>query len=138
MTEEEYNKRVASILEKQTAKECHKFMAESGKQSKFKNIKTESVGLTFDSKREAARWNTLLMLELAGEITNLRRQVKFELLPKQKGLTRVERGCSYVADFVYTQDKREVVEDCKGMRTPIYILKRKLLLWTHNIEVLET
>ena len=92
--------------------------------------------MTYDSKKEARRHRELLLLERAGKITNLERQVKFELIPKQDG----ERACNYVADFVYTNvDTGErVVEDTKGFKTEVYRIKKKLMLWVHNIRIIET
>ena len=92
--------------------------------------------MTYDSKKEARRHRELLLLERANKITNLERQVKFELIPKQDG----ERACTYVADFVYTNvDTGErVVEDTKGFKTEVYRIKKKLMLWVHNIRIIET
>lgn len=76
----------------------------------------------------------LRLLERAGKISDLKRQVSFELIPKQNG----ERACSYIADFTYWQDGQYVVEDCKGYRTEGYKIKRKLMLWVHGIKIHET
>lgn len=70
----------------------------------------------------------------AGQIRGLKWQVRFELIPKQSG----ERACHYVADFVYEENGVRVVEDCKGMRTPLYVVKRKLMLFVHGIKIRET
>jgi hypothetical protein len=102
---------------------------------KYKNIKTEVGGYTFDSKKEAKRYGVLRMMVLANEITNLRMQVKFELLPNQgEGYSKAY----YVADFVYEVDGDEIVEDVKGVKTPIYQLKKKLMKFIHNIVIYET
>ena len=92
--------------------------------------------MTYDSKKEALRHRELLLLERAGKITNLERQVKFELIPKQDG----ERACTYVADFVYenVDTGERVVEDTKGFKTEVYRIKKKLMLWVHNIRIIET
>ena len=106
------------------------------KESKYHNKKVTVDGITFDSKREAARWQELRSMERAGEITGLVRQVKIELIPK----TKLYRACYYIPDFAYF-DKREgktVYEDSKGMKTKEYLLKRKLLYWRHGIEIKET
>lgn len=102
--------------------------------AKYGNTKVNVDGKHFDSKREAARWQELRLLERAGEISDLRRQVRYELVPKMSG----ERPVDYIADFVY-RDKNgnEVVEDVKGVRTPVYIIKRKLMLWRHGIRIRE-
>lgn len=119
--------------------------------NKYRNTKTAVNGEIFDSRKEARRYSELLILQRAGEISGLQRQVKYVLIPSQrepdavgkrggivKGKT-LEREVSYIADFVYT-DKRTgetVVEDSKGMRTKDYIIKRKLMLYVHGVRVKE-
>lgn len=106
--------------------------------NKYGSKKTEVDGVTFDSKKEAKRYQELRILEKAGEITDLRRQVKFVLIPSQRIDGRVaERAVEYKADFVYTQDGQTIVEDTKGFRTKDYIIKRKLMLWVHGIKINE-
>lgn len=110
--------------------------------TKYHSRKTNAHGIMFDSKREAQRFEELLLMERAGKISNLQRQVKYELIPSQwdtvNGKRRcVERACNYVADFVYQQNGRTVVEDTKGMKTPEYVIKRKLMLFRLHIKVRE-
>lgn len=120
--------------------------------SKYGNKKIEYLGQTFDSKKELNRWCELQLLERGGAIYDLKRQVPFELIPNQyktvekvlkSGKVKqeqklVERKCEYIADFVYKNDKGEiVVEDTKGFRTPEYIIKRKLILYKYGIEIVE-
>lgn len=100
---------------------------------KYGNKKITVDGQTFDSKKEAARWSELKILQRAGVIEQLKRQVKFDLIPPQKG----ERGVYYYADFTYLQNGHLVVEDVKGVKTPVYIIKRKLMLWIHKIRIKE-
>ena len=88
----------------------------------------------FDSQREHRRWCELKLLQRAGKITNLRRQVDYELIPKRGKL----RAIRFVADFVYEKDGKCVVEDSKGYRNRLYMLKWRLMEWIHGIEVLET
>ena len=95
---------------------------------------TAPDGQVFDSQKEYSRWCNLRLLERAGKITDLKRQIPYELIPKQDG----ERACTYVADFVYYEDGKLVVEDCKGFRTEAYRIKRKLMLLVHNIKIKET
>lgn len=96
---------------------------------------TSPDGQVFDSVKEYHRWCELRLLERAKRISDLQRQVKYELIPKQDG----ERACTYVADFVYIDsDGRTVVEDTKGMRTDAYRIKKKLMLWVHGIKIKET
>ena len=111
--------------------------------SKYGARKTVVDGITFDSKKEANRYRELKLLERAGEICCLRLQVPFELIPAQyeetgevytKGASKgqpkrgkcIEKAVVYRADFVYTEDGRQIVEDAKGMPTKDYIIKRKL------------
>ena len=111
------------------------------KESKYHSEKVTIDGETFDSRREARRWTELKLLEKAGEIKDLRRQVKFVLIPTQRDESGklIEKECSYLADFTYTDARtgEEIVEDAKGYRTPEYVLKRKLMLWVHKIRVQE-
>ena len=106
---------------------------------KYGNKKTVVDGITFDSKKEATRFAELQLLQRAGAIFDLQRQVPFTLIPKQvrDGKT-IERPCVYKADFVY-KDKTgtEIVEDTKGMKTKEYIIKRKLMLWQFGIVIRE-
>jgi hypothetical protein len=117
--------------------------------SKYHSRKVTRDGITFDSVKEAKRYQELLLLERAGAIQDLKRQVKFVLIPTQREPdTRGVRGgiikgkvleleCSYVADFVYTENGKTVVEDTKGFRTKDYVIKRKLMLSVHGIRIKE-
>ena len=89
-------------------------------------------------------------MEKAGLISGLQYQVRFELIPTQREppttgprggvhLGRcIEKSVDYVADFVYMQNGKQIVEDSKGFRTTDYIIKRKLMLWVHGIRIKET
>lgn len=100
---------------------------------------TAPDGQKFDSRKEYRRWCELKLMERAGRICDLKRQVKYELLPTQKKPSGgSEIKVSYIADFVYRKNGKTVVEDCKGMKTDTYILKRKLMLYMYGIEILET
>lgn len=106
--------------------------------SKYRNKKVVVNGITFDSKKEARRYTELLLLERAGAIQELRRQVKFELIPSQRYDGKVvERPCAYVADFVYRENGNLIVEDTKGLKTRDYIIKRKLMLYLCGIRIRE-
>ena len=106
-----------------------------GRASKYGNVKTTVDGITFDSRKEASRWQELKLLERAGEITGLNRQLKIELIPK----TVLYKAVYYVADFVYfdVRKGKHVYEDVKGVRTKEYIIKKKLLFWRHKIKITE-
>ena len=117
--------------------------------SKYHAKKTVVDGIVFDSLKEARRYGVLKALEKAGEISGLQRQVEFLLIPEQRepdnigkrgGINKgklIERKITYIADFTYMRDGVLVVEDVKGMRTPEYILKRKLMLHIHGIRITE-
>ena len=125
------------------------------RKAKYGNRKIIKDGQAFDSVKEARRWFELCLLEKAGEITDLRRQVEFPLLPTQreestevykrgenKGKPKpgkvIEKPVVYVADFVYmTKEGETVVEDTKGFRTKDYVLKRKMMLYFHKIKIRE-
>ena len=118
--------------------------------NKYRNKKVVRNGITYDSKKEADRHAVLKLLERAGKIRELERQVKFVLIPAQyepdtigaRGAVRrgklLEREVSYIADYVYTENGSRIVEDCKGFRTPEYKLKRKMMLYFHGIKIKET
>lgn len=100
------------------------------KQSKYRNVRVEVDGLSFDSKREANQWLRLKARELAGEIRNLRRQVIFPLLAPVASSPGVNvEVARYVADFCFEEvsDGRLCVVDAKGVKTALFKLKAKWL-----------
>lgn len=105
---------------------------------KYGNKKVYTEEGVFDSQREYRRWRELKLLEKGKSITDLQRQVRFELIPKQKYGNHIIRSCEYIADFVYKQDGEEVVEDCKGYRTDAYKIKKKLMLYVHGVMIKES
>ena len=110
------------------------------KESKYHSQKITVSGKTFDSIKEGSRYADLVLMERSGEISELKCQEPFTLIPSQKnekGKT-IEKPVKYIADFVY-KDKNGVlvVEDTKGVRTADYIIKRKLMLWVHKIRIKE-
>lgn len=116
--------------------------------SKYHNQKIVIHGMTFDSKKEADHYLVLRDAERRGLIRNLRRQVKFVLIPAQYIEENGKRSCaeretSYIADFVYEKNGETIVEDVKGYRDPssaayaLFVVKRKLMLQNHNIRVRE-
>lgn len=127
------------------------------KRSKYRSEKITRDGMTFDSLKEYRRFRELSLLEKAGEITELKMQVSFELIPAQfeeiptgeiykrgerKGQPKMKRICVeqsviYVADFVYIENGKKVVEDTKGFKTKDYVIKRKLMLYVHGIKIKE-
>ena len=90
--------------------------------SKYGNRKVELDGEKFDSVAERDRWTSLRLMERAGEIQSLRRQVRFHLFGAS--LTLV---CDYIADFVYYRDGAQVIEDVKGVTTNDFRIKAKLM-----------
>ena len=111
-------------------------------------------GRKFDSKKEARRYQELKLLERAGQIHGLRTQVKYVLIPSQRELPTerytkgknkgqykpgkvIEKECAYYADFDYYAGSKHVVEDVKGMRTEVYKIKRKLMLYEYGIKIKE-
>lgn len=106
--------------------------------AKYGNQKITRDGITFDSLKEYTRFCELKLMQRAGIITDLERQVKYELIPAQRIDGKlVERAVTYVADFRYKEKGQIVVEDTKGFRTKEYILKRKMMLHFHGIQIKE-
>ena len=126
----------------------------TAKTNKYNAKKVSVDGIEFDSKKEAIRYQELLLLQKAGEIYMLERQKVYELLPAQRepdtvgkrgGVIKgklLERAVEYVADFVYTdKNGKTVVEDVKGFREggayAVFVLKRKLMLYRYGIKIIE-
>jgi hypothetical protein len=122
--------------------------------SKYNAKKVEIDGIRFDSVKESRRFLELKAMQEAEVISDLRRQVKYVLIPAQREPETVgkrggkikgkllERECSYVADFVYKDAQgNTVVEDVKGYRGggayEIFKIKRKLMLYVHGIKIIE-
>lgn len=110
------------------------------RRSKYRNQPTVIDGIRFDSKREAKRYQELRYLSQIGEIKLLRRQIPYVLVPAVEMEGRYRRPITYKADFVYFDNKtnQEIVEDVKGVVTPVYNMKRHLMKSVHNIDILET
>ncbi|MBQ8399557.1 MAG: DUF1064 domain-containing protein [Clostridia bacterium] len=111
-------------------------MARFKRESKYHARKcTLPTGETFDSVKERDRYLELCLLQKAGQIEELKRQVRFRLIPGQDD----ERPVDYYADFMYTDCRtgETVVEDVKGFKTPEYIIKRKLMKYLLHIKVVE-
>lgn len=119
--------------------------------NKYNAKSVEYNGLHFDSQKEALRYKELSKLLMDGIISDIRRQVKYTLIPTQREPATIgkrggikegkllERECSYIADFVYTVNEtgETVVEDTKGFRTKDYLIKRKLMLFVYGIQIKE-
>ena len=126
---------------------------------KYGNNKIKNAFGTYDSELEWARYVFLSNRQKEGEISDLRRQVEYLLIPAQYGTeikhlktkdkevrVMLERPCSYIADFVYERNGKTIVEDCKGedkkykgkrfsTQTADFKIKKKLMLYIHNIQI---
>ena len=109
--------------------------------AKYHNQKTKVNNIEFDSKKEAKRYSELKLLEKAGLIKELETQKKFELQPKYVNNNGEHiRAITYIADFFYYDCKEGIyiVEDTKGFRTDVYILKKKLFEYVYpNLTIKE-
>lgn len=120
--------------------------------SKYGARKVEIDGMTFDSRKEARYYLFLREAERKGEISDLRMQVPYELIPaihenvtvhlktKDKVVERcVQKAVHYIADFVYYDNNtgKEEVVDVKGIRTEGYKLKKKMMLAFKGIAITE-
>lgn len=103
----------------------------SARPSKYGNRKTVVDGVTYASAKEARRYGELQLLQRAGAIADLRRQVRFPLKVNDRLVT------TYVADAVYREGDALVVEDTKGFRTREYVLKAKLFAAVHGFPIRE-
>ena len=102
---------------------------------KYRAFKTTVGGITFDSGLEARRYTQLKMLEKAGTIKNVQIQPKFRLMDSYKYDGKTIRAIDYIADFMYEEDGKRIVEDVKGIRTKDYIIKSKLFIKKHILEL---
>jgi hypothetical protein len=102
------------------------------RRSKYGAKKTVVDGIKFDSMAEATRYGVLKIVQASGLISDLRLQVPYQITLNGKKI------CRYVADFVYIEDGKQVVEDVKGMKTPVYNLKKKLMEAVFGVVILET
>lgn len=102
--------------------------------NKFKNTKIEVDGIKFDSIKESKRYGTLKLLQKAGEISDLKLQVRMDILVSDKKIA------VYIADFTYMEKGRYVVEDVKSdftRKNPVYRLKKKLIEAIYNLKIKE-
>lgn len=122
LSEEQYNKFLGKSIDNKL------------KQSKYKNKKVVVNGIKFDSQLEANHYKTLLLLERAGAIKDLRLQVKFELQPSFNKNGKHYQAINYVADFVYYDISKEktIVADSKGYKTEVYKLKKKMFEYKYS------
>lgn len=122
--------------------------------NKYHNRKVSYEGVEYDSAREMRRYLQLKADQENGLITDLKRQVPFQLIPAQYGPSEgiflrgprkgepkpgklMEKACIYLADFTYYKNGELIVEDAKGVRTKEYVIKRKLMLYFHGISIKE-
>jgi len=114
-----------------TSAQLRKEMSKPKGQKRAAGINAKQIvvdGITFPSRKEARRWQELNLLQTAGQISNLDRQVPIELEGRDGPiLTPTGRAMTYRADFTYKENGRKIVEDAKGYRSDIYLLKKAIL-----------
>jgi hypothetical protein len=96
---------------------------------KYNAIKTVIDGITFDSKLEAKRYSQLKILERSNEISNLELQIPMHIVINDVKI------CKYICDFRYTCNGKVIHEDAKGMTTPVFNLKKKLVKAVHGVDI---
>lgn len=104
--------------------------------AKYRNKPTNG----YDSKKEARRAAELKLMQRLGKIKNLKEQVRYELIPKALAPdgSVLEKACFYVCDFQYEFPDGSVrLEDAKGFRTPLFVLKKKIMRFRYGLEVVE-
>jgi hypothetical protein len=109
------------------------------RRSKYAAVPTTIDNIRFSSKKEAARYLELKMLQKAGEIKGLELQPKFPLYVAKNRHSEHVKVCDYIADFRYREGPNGllVIEDVKGMKTPVYRLKKKMVEAQYGIEIRE-
>lgn len=118
---------------------CHACWSDRSIRSRYEPLpnkyganRCEVDGISFDSTKEARRYGELKILQSAGFIKELTRQVSYDLVVEGVHI------CTYRSDFEYLENGIKVVEDAKGMRTDIYLIKRRLMLALYGITIKET
>lgn len=111
--------------------------------SKYRNKKTVVDGITFDSAKEARRWQELCLLHKSGVIIDLQRQAEYQLAPAVRIGGRMKPALKYKADFKYISFEKDpfgliIVEDVKGVKTAVFRIKQHLMKTIHSIEILLT
>jgi len=106
-----------------------------GSRPKYGNKKVTIQGIKFDSKWEGERYLYLKSLERAGTIRDLELQVRFNLMVNDQKI------CAYIADFCYEREDKDgvwhyIVDDAKGVETPEFKLKKKLMKACLGIDIL--
>jgi len=98
-------------------------------QNKYRNTKVEINGIKFDSIKEGERYHELYLLQKAGEISDLRLQEEFVLQNAYRSPENGEkkRAIKYLADFTYEVNGERIIEDAKGVKTPVYQIKKKMM-----------
>ena len=110
------------------------------RRGKYNAKPVEINGIRFDSTAEAMRYRELLLMEQAGEIWNLKVHQRYEIVPPVVFNGRLLKAKYYEADFTYFDrlTKCTTVEDVKGMRTDLYLIKRNLFLLRYpNLKFIE-
>ena len=142
IAEQERDKR-NSIMSEEPPKQSDKPSGRSKYMAMKKTVTLpDGTEHTFDSAKEFRVYDDLLIRLKAKEISNLRLQVPYELIPKQMLSTgKAERSVKYIADFVYEEDGVTKVVDVKGYRKgtayAVFVIKRKLMKWVYGIEIIE-
>lgn len=140
MTEEDYQSYQQRMKAMTQIGKQHGLPGPKPKRSKYGNHKVSVDGMTFDSKREYQRYCELQMLEKAGKIEALQRQVAFDLLPAVTINGKTKRAVKYVCDFFYKEDGKEIIEDVKSQITsknPLFRLKAHILMYVHGRQIKE-
>ena len=104
---------------------------------KYRNNPVNTLDGRFDSQAELRHWNHLKLRQLAREISDLKRQVTFVLLPAFELNGKKYQPMRYIADMTYIENGALVVCDVKGAVTPEYRIKRRLMASVHGIEIKE-
>lgn len=112
-------------------------MAWRRSRNKYRNNPIIIDGIRFDSTKEGHRWCELQALQKAGIISDLQRQVPYELQPAFYFKGKKVRPIQYKADFVYTDGSERIVEDVKGVKTQEYKMKKKMMQYIYGIDIKE-
>lgn len=126
------NARIKEVVPKINSLVLEEKQQEQDKKSKYRANKCVVDDIEFDSEKEASRYTELKLLEKAGVITELRLQVPFVLQDAFEINGEKIQAIKYIADFTYYENGKLVIEDVKGIKTPVYNMKKKMFMYKYK------
>lgn len=123
---------MSNVTQRLSLDEYNILVGKKARPSKYNNKKVDLNGVEFDSTRECRRYQDLELMQRGGQIFELKRQVPYDITIDGAHI------CTWIADFTYRINGKQVTEDVKGFKTPEYKLKKRLVEAIYGVKILET